>query len=934
MAAAQTQMAPRMATGPGIQAVVPDAPRIPIVGHKITDEDMGLLMGSKLEPVNLHRLIKLLIDPHSAMLYDRHIHALKKVIKHYQKGFIMKDLVHIFKILNVCTDRVDEQPLYIEPLMELLKIASLPFLREKTSDEISYEQIAIESVSQLGYLMRVPNKDIRLEICKALISFYTRKPPKQEVQKHMASKLSYNQKIVEKSDVSETLVKSLALLETDLPVKLAVLKVLQKFSKKSNLTCDQMLRASGANKLCLHLVDPDASGQLLFRSADILWNLLENGESKDVAEQLNNVECISQLRDAFIGQLTQGYSHYDMQLRNDLLVLASLVATLNDQAPFVETGFVKQLVLLSTFEEVKSHHALVKHLKYSKSHEDFELKKLLINILVVLSKNQTTIPIMSEGHVILALFHYVRSNDETSGPRDWSPAQFEEIQLHALSALATLTPLMLDDYMTCQGGTRLLLLLEWCVGPTKYGGHGNSFHGAGGRRNKRAQMRHTLRLMRSVISTAEENVIQDLVDQGAINQLTGILNSVSLSDEADDAVDVEMQCDMLFILSAICEGDMHRKELFGSQGVDVLVRYMKINPQKFSSGLGHHRLMLATVDIIWCAIVGCYTTEEYFMECEGVFLLFDLLENCPKSMHNLILGCLLDLSENRKTIAHINTWRGKEDISAAHLLCNIWRDEERDMGVKREESGSIADLSKPLMGELQESMGVVSQPAAHSSQAIVDISENMRAKIYALFSKMGFVELPGLTTQDHVTLSIVERYLDFKLGEVWTEIFEELEQEGVRPVTPDQEALETIQRAVEERAQGCALTQAELLEAQHSQNLMDEQEYYAEIRENHRQQEKALTDFADYVARTSNYSLLKAAKERQELSIDASRIQARYKDLDTFHSTDLENLVTTTFSGRHVEVESTPHEITGFLHNHSTDSPMISPLSKDKSPSF
>jgi hypothetical protein len=51
---------------------------------------------------------------------------------------------------------------------------------------------------------------------------------------HQSSTLSYNQKIVENSDVSETLVKSLALLESDLSVRLAVLKVLQKFSKKSS----------------------------------------------------------------------------------------------------------------------------------------------------------------------------------------------------------------------------------------------------------------------------------------------------------------------------------------------------------------------------------------------------------------------------------------------------------------------------------------------------------------------------------------------------------------------------------------------------------------------------------------------------------------------------------------------------------------------------
>lgn len=71
---------------------------------------------------------------------------------------------------------------------------------------------------------------------------------------------------------------------------------------------------------------------------------------------------------------------------------------------------------------------------------------------------------MNEGKLLLALFHYVKGNDEKSQPnqRDWTEAQFEELQLHAMSALNTLAVLMIDDYMTCQGNTRLLLLLEWC----------------------------------------------------------------------------------------------------------------------------------------------------------------------------------------------------------------------------------------------------------------------------------------------------------------------------------------------------------------------------------------------------------------------------------------------------------------------------------------
>lgn len=38
----------------------------------------------------------------------------------------------------------------------------------------------------------------------------------------------------------------------------------------------------------------------------------------------------------------------------------------------------------------------------------------------------------------------------------------------ALDTLSIVAPLCLDDYMTCQSNTRLLMLLEWCVGEGKH----------------------------------------------------------------------------------------------------------------------------------------------------------------------------------------------------------------------------------------------------------------------------------------------------------------------------------------------------------------------------------------------------------------------------------------------------------------------------------
>ncbi|BFZ02069.1 hypothetical protein BsWGS_05107 [Bradybaena similaris] len=882
---------------------------IPVVANTITDEELGICQVSKLQSVNLKKVIKLLEDPHSKTLYDRHTHALKKVAHHFRYGFPMKDLVQIFKILNICADRVEISPIYEQQILELLKICGLSFLMEKASDELVYKQLVVESVSQLGYLMRIPSSDVRIQICNALIQFTTEKNV-QELADVKPASMDFNNKMVELSDISETLVKSLTLLENDLPAKLKVLEVLQLLSKKSAKNCDQMLAADGGSRVCSGLVDPDPSGQLLFRSSDILWNLMEHGDPALLCKQLNSMSCISKLQDAFVYQLTQGYSHYDRQLRNDLLVLATLIAFHCPDAPFVETGFAKQLTLFATFQEVKSHNALVRHLKLLTNPEDFELKKLLFNILVVLSKNRTALSVFSEGRLLLALFSYVRANEKKSVPREWSLAQFEELQLQAMSSLCTLCPLLLEDYMTCQGSTRLLLLLEWCVGTEDFSGHGNSFHGKGGRGSKKAQLHYCLRLMRSMVFTGDQMVLQDLADQGAISQLIGVLNT-SFTQEIyeGDEVDIEMQTDILYILSNLCDEDLHRKELFSVSGVDMVLRYLRIDSRLINSGLGHHKLMLSSVDCTWCCIVGCFITEDYFLEKEGVFLLFDLLEICPKNMHSIILGCLLDLFENPKTVNHILTWRGKDGCTASHLLCELWRQEEIDMDVKRTTQGVILDSNQPLMGSYQAELGIVSQPPSYISQAIADVGENNRAKIYSLFTKIGFTELPGLTIADHVSLAIIERYLDFKLAEVWSEIIEELHAENVKPISADLEAIEAISKAMIERAQLVRLTQVELLEAENNQDMLNEQELYAEIRENHRQKEKAIADFIDYVARTSNFAVLKAAKERQELSIDMSRIRPKYRDTDQFHATDLPNLTSTVFSGKHIIVMDRPTQI-------------------------
>ena len=52
---------------------------------------------------------------------------------------------------------------------------------------------------------------------------------------------------------------------------------------------------------------------------------------------------------------------------------------------------------------------------------------------------------------------------------------------------------------------------------------------------------------------------------------------------------------------------------------------------------------------------------------------------------------------------------------------------------------------------------------AEPSPALSDIGENVRAKIYCLMTRIGFNDLPGIVTEDYITLALIEKYFDLKV---------------------------------------------------------------------------------------------------------------------------------------------------------------------------
>ncbi|CAF1072360.1 unnamed protein product [Adineta steineri] len=890
--------------------------RFPLV-HVLTSKPEDNV-DKKQEPFDFEKTIKFLIDPHASHLLDRRIRQCQKLCRYYKNGYILKDLHYLMKIFNILADLCQDQPNYIDPFIEILQNCSKPFLLDKSTDAEIYSTALTAFYSDFGYLLRIPIKRIQKCILETLyksIQSSNKSPlPSNNYDGLKPATMDYLLSIQCNSDLCETLVKTLSLVEEDLSLRMLIVKLLQSFSSKSTECIAKMLTHDCVNRLVLKINDTDSTGEFLFRTIETLWNILEHGDEEQISDQLNSRVTISLLQEAFLGQVTQSHSQYHRQLRNDILVVCSLIIGLKPDAPFVETGFAKQLLLFASYPELRSNSPLVKNFKLTAAQEDFEFKKLLFNTVVVLSRNPVMNELMIDSRVLLAFLSYIEPLPRKAQPGnnfEWSLAQIEELQLHAIAALSILLPRSLNEYFEYHVGTRLLLFYEWTINDDEFQSQGNSFFGKGGRNNKRSQLRYVLRLFRSIVSTRDERIQLDLSDQGIIPSITGYLRRISQQKTIHmDYVDLDVICDGLFILSCLCELDVHRKEIFGSEGIEMLIQLLVVESAYVCGGLGYHRLLVAAIDCVWCCVVGSVINEDEFIQKQGIFALLDLIATNPKSLQNIVLGCVLDLTENSKCLHFLMAWQGHKQQQFTHVLCELWRDEEREIYVSRTEKGVIHDHTKPLMGILQQTVPITPLGRLEPSRSILDLIDNMRSKIYGFFCKLGFTDLPGLHEEDYVTLCIIENFLDFKMGEVWQEIVAELDMEGVKLVAPDNEAADTILRATEERGLAVAATQNYILEEYHKQDLQYEKAFYDDLIRNHIYKEKRTEQWKSFVLRTSKYPLLMAAKDYQNQAVRQSRPEEKdYSDYHTVHNLEIPNLSITAFAGPFLQIESTPIEL-------------------------
>lgn len=137
----------------------------------------------------------------------------------------------------------------------------------------------------------------------------------------------------------------------------------------------------------------------------------------------------------------------------------------------------------------------------------------------------------------------------------------------------------------------------------------------------------------------------------------------------------------------------------------------------------------------------------------------DILEKCTDWIKTIMLSCLIDLiSENAEVIDEIRRWKsGISSFNAAQLLISLWK--------------------KQQLNKLE------------GTQFVSKDKLEFKVKVYHVFHLIGF-DGHQLSYEEQLVLAEIKEYRNILIDGVWHDIQAALEQEGVRPTTPDQQMIE------------------------------------------------------------------------------------------------------------------------------------------------
>ena len=201
---------------------------------------------------------------------------------------------------------------------------------------------------------------------------------------------------------------------------------------------------------------------------------------------------------------------------------------------------------------------------------------------------------------------------------------------------------------------------------------------------------------------------------------------------------VRQQGGISFLVHAMKDHVEAKRPIVGLRaGVKVLEKYI-LDPedpllQPLNGDITVY--VVAVLDCVAKAVVGNRMSEAAFAKCDGLDLLFEMIEVAPSVLRIQVLRIVSDILENRDLVVHAKLWRSPKTMrSAAQIAAHCWLDEEvRLDGARVPGKGVICNLFTPLSNHLWPVDTVVQVlPGGETNSSASSVTTEVSAKSLAV----------------------------------------------------------------------------------------------------------------------------------------------------------------------------------------------------------
>mmetsp|Transcript_32935 Transcript_32935/g.63262 ORF Transcript_32935/g.63262 Transcript_32935/m.63262 type:complete len:884 (-) Transcript_32935:291-2942(-) len=742
--------------------------------------------------VAYEKLVLLFTSAHCADLHDRHVGVVERVCRVNPNGFAIRDLPHIERILRFVTDKVCEGKveLFSDCLCKLLRTLALPFARRTATDEfkmLNNISSMCHAVSQT-FRPEVPN-EAQIAAAEMLSEFacaYGARPSvmdqdDEDSQVGPAPRLYHtNQGLLERSGaVQDTVRLGLAQAfgkpesEQDGALQLALVRAALQFSYHAG-NAALMVKAGVMDVLCKSLAR-DFKLEVVFLSLELAWNLLENAPAAAhvALDDAGRESLVSVVTRQVRALLDGGYRAADKEMRNEFLLVAKMLASEERiRLSFFQSGFVKLAVAAAISPEMACEGMALKPFNQTQQAEDLEMKRLAWNLTGELCQNEQCLKEAVGLGLLRSLLMYVDEESAASLAARWPPDQLRDLTLQSLSLMYLVVPHCHAQFSNLDGCRLVMRFVEEA-------------------RSRDVKMA-ALRLLRNLASV--DKLKTELGQHGAVR--------LALDLFQDPASEEVVRQDAVAAACGLCKAHEGNQQVFRREGgLDALVgalTQLKSTDQTLPSALA-----VAVVDCAWAAVAPSRKSLARFLAAHGLDALLDFLESCNPYVFPVVLSCLADMMENPKAHDFFHSWAsGVNRQNAAHMILDIWRAEEKARKMV-DAQACLTRVARPLAGSVEgrlEWIPSLDMAYTFQSQEKKGVMARMKevvngdvicAKVYAVFSKLGFDSLNYLSPIDQSTLCTIEKYVEFKQGEVWQDIAADFESEFLKPTGSDRTRLQS-----------------------------------------------------------------------------------------------------------------------------------------------